>query len=70
MHMWGRRLCLCQFLDFIDSHKYKCTPTSVDASATNILSSKHPLGLQHKTKKSQMGAQIEPQKEEITKENN
>merc|ERR1712228_959732 len=22
--MWGQRLCLCQFLDWMDSHKYKC----------------------------------------------
>merc|ERR1711933_325516 len=27
MHMWGRRLCLCQFLGWMDSHKYKCTTT-------------------------------------------
>merc|ERR1712113_1087700 len=24
LHMWGQRLCLCQFLDWMDSHKYKC----------------------------------------------
>merc|ERR1712156_877190 len=25
LHMWGQRLCLCQFLGWMDSHKYKCT---------------------------------------------
>merc|ERR1712130_874738 len=29
MHMWGHRLCLCQFLNFIDSRKYKCLPTGL-----------------------------------------
>eukprot|EP01083_Nonionella_stella_P040311 109477_1 len=24
LHMWGQRLCLCQFLDWIDSSKYQC----------------------------------------------
>eukprot|EP00485_Elphidium_margaritaceum_P010865 CAMPEP_0202691126 /NCGR_PEP_ID=MMETSP1385-20130828/5922_1 /ASSEMBLY_ACC=CAM_ASM_000861 /TAXON_ID=933848 /ORGANISM="Elphidium margaritaceum" /LENGTH=941 /DNA_ID=CAMNT_0049346481 /DNA_START=123 /DNA_END=2948 /DNA_ORIENTATION=+ len=28
MHMWGHRLCLCQFLNWIDGRKYKCVPTS------------------------------------------
>eukprot|EP01083_Nonionella_stella_P167080 560633_1 len=30
MHMWGHRLCLCQFLNFIDSRKYKCLPSGID----------------------------------------
>merc|ERR1712048_42489 len=29
LHMWGQRLCLCQFLDWMDSHKYKCTQSVV-----------------------------------------
>ena len=24
MHMWGQRLCLCQFLDWMDTEKFKC----------------------------------------------
>eukprot|EP01083_Nonionella_stella_P283177 963721_1 len=24
LHMWGQRLCLCQFLGWLDSSKYKC----------------------------------------------
>ena len=27
LHMWGQRLCLCQFLNWMDSHKYKCLPS-------------------------------------------
>eukprot|EP01084_Bolivina_argentea_P213811 363032_1 len=27
MNMWGHRLCLCQFLNWMDSHKYKCLPS-------------------------------------------
>ena len=27
LHMWGQRLCLCQFLNWLDSRKYKCLPT-------------------------------------------
>ena len=26
LHMWGQRLCFCQFLDWIDDQKYKCMP--------------------------------------------
>jgi len=28
LHMWGKRLCLCQFLNWIDSRRYKCLPTA------------------------------------------
>merc|ERR1712228_440749 len=28
LHMWQHRLCLCQFLEWIDSPKYKCYPRS------------------------------------------
>ena len=28
LHMWGNRLCLCQFLGWMDSKKYKCLPTT------------------------------------------
>merc|ERR1719334_2479525 len=24
MHMWGQRLCLCQFLGWMDSRKFQC----------------------------------------------
>ncbi len=27
LHLWAKRLCLCQFLNWIDSPKYKCLPT-------------------------------------------
>eukprot|EP00488_Nonionellina_sp_1-RS-2012_P000340 TRINITY_DN10973_c0_g1_i1.p1 TRINITY_DN10973_c0_g1~~TRINITY_DN10973_c0_g1_i1.p1 ORF type:complete len:163 (-),score=44.09 TRINITY_DN10973_c0_g1_i1:293-781(-) len=29
LHMWGHRLCLCQFLNWIDSRKYKCLPSAL-----------------------------------------
>merc|ERR1712087_1105058 len=28
MHMWGDRLCLCQFLGWLDSNKYRCAPSA------------------------------------------
>lgn len=28
LHMWGQRLCLCQFLGWMDSNKYKCLPST------------------------------------------
>ena len=27
--MWGQRLCLCQFLNWIDTRKYKCLPSGL-----------------------------------------
>merc|ERR1719244_1156697 len=27
MHLWGDRLCLCQFLGWMDSNKYQCQQT-------------------------------------------
>merc|ERR1712173_483172 len=30
LHMWKERLCLCQFLEWIDSPKYKCYPRDQD----------------------------------------
>ena len=30
LSMWGKRLCLCQFLDWIDGRKYKCLPRAPD----------------------------------------
>ena len=29
LHIWGQRLCLCQFLDWLDSHKYKCIQSNL-----------------------------------------
>eukprot|EP01084_Bolivina_argentea_P211348 359516_1 len=26
LHMWGQRLCLCQFLAFLDNRKFQCQP--------------------------------------------
>merc|ERR1712048_1510570 len=26
MHMWGQRLCLCQFMAFMDNRKFQCQP--------------------------------------------
>jgi len=42
MHMWGRRLCLCQFLGWMDNHKYKCTTTSVSESALDSPTYRQP----------------------------
>eukprot|EP01083_Nonionella_stella_P268385 907260_1 len=39
LHMWGQRLCLCQFLDWLDSHKYKCLqnrPVATTVAAAKI----------------------------------
>jgi len=34
LHMWGKRLCLCQFLNWMDSRRYKCLPTAYMAPST------------------------------------
>merc|ERR1712129_435336 len=28
LHMWGQRLCLCQFMAFLDNRKFQCQPRS------------------------------------------
>jgi len=48
LHMWGQRLCLCQFLNWMDSKKYKCLPTGynyADDSGVSTLPS--PVGAYH-----------------------
>ena len=36
LHMWGKRLCLCQFLNWMDSRRYKCLPTAYIAPSTPV----------------------------------
>merc|ERR1711978_470748 len=49
MHMWGQRLCLCQFLGWMDSNKYQCQQTRYMTSDTSDAS--HAFAKKETTKK-------------------
>ena len=54
MHMWGQRLCLCQFLGWLDSHKYKCIQNTQNVleQSNSMLSSPYiPQKTTYKQKK-------------------
>ena len=56
MHMWGQRLCLCQFLDWLDSHKYKCLQNT-----RNYLPMTQISGTTHKTMSKELSDKLHEQ---------